>query len=120
MNARVTLVRFKPPYHEWDEIFTLEFGKSLFDISISHDGKYLSAIISDVAGDQRLVLYEISKLLQGNTSYKVVYEFGDSPASQFVFSDDDQYLVGSSFYTGVSNIFRVNIESGDFEMLSNT
>ena len=119
LNGRVTLVRFEPPYSEWDEVYTIEFGKSMFDIQISNDGNYLSAAVSDVAGNQKLILHEIDELLMGNTEYEVLYEFEDSPISHFVFSPDDKYMVGSSFYTGVSNIYRISIETRELELLTN-
>ncbi|MDV7393287.1 hypothetical protein RZS08_18080, partial [Arthrospira platensis SPKY1] len=38
---------------------------------------------------------------------------------QFQFSNDDQYLIGTSYYTGVSNIWRINIADKSFDLLSN-
>ena len=37
-----------------------------------------------------------------------------------MFSPDGRYLYGSSYYTGVSNIFRYEIASGKLEAVSNT
>ena len=37
----------------------------------------------------------------------------------FVFSPDGRYLYGSSYYTGVSNIYRYEIATGKLEALSN-
>ena len=37
----------------------------------------------------------------------------------FVFSRDGRYLYGSSYYTGVSNIFRYEVATGDVEAVSN-
>ena len=37
----------------------------------------------------------------------------------FKFTDDGKYLIGSSFYSGVSNIFRVNVENLEIEVMSN-
>jgi len=119
MSGRVTLVRFKPPYKEWEDIYTIEFGKSLFDLCISNNGQYLSAILSDVAGNQKLILYDLEELVQANTKHIELYEFEDSPISNFVFSPDDKYLVGTSYYTGVSNVFRINIETKESELLTN-
>lgn len=46
--------------------------------------------------------------------------FGDTIPESFVFSPDGKYLFGSSYYTGVSNIFRFEYETGDLEAVSNT
>jgi hypothetical protein len=40
--------------------------------------------------------------------------------SGFVFSPDGRYLYGSSYYTGVANIFRYEIATGQREAVSNT
>ena len=39
--------------------------------------------------------------------------FGQSVPESFVFSPDGRYLYGSSYYTGVSNIFRYEVATGD-------
>ncbi len=118
-NARVTLIQIPPPYDKWNEVYTIEFGKSFFDIAISHNGEYLSGIISDIKGNQQLVLFKIDDLLQGKTEYEKIYEFEENTMSNFVFSPDDQYLIGSSYYTGVSNIYRINIKTKTSELLTN-
>ncbi|HUG54047.1 MAG TPA: hypothetical protein VMR21_10610, partial [Vicinamibacteria bacterium] len=46
-------------------------------------------------------------------------EFGTSIPSNFVFSPDGRYLYGSSYYTGVSNIFRYEIAKKDLQAVSN-
>ena len=38
---------------------------------------------------------------------------------KFTFSDDGRYVFGSSYYTGVSNIFRYEIETKELEAVSN-
>ena len=41
------------------------------------------------------------------------FKFGQSVPESFVFSKDGRYLYGSSYYTGVSNIFRYDVATGD-------
>lgn len=119
MNGRVTIIRFLPPYTKWEEVHTIAFGKSLFDLSISHDGQYLSGILSDVAGHQKLILYRIKDLLLGDEHFEELYEFEENAMSNFVFSEDDRYLYGTSWYTGVSNVFRISVETRQAELVSN-
>lgn len=119
-NGRSNLVRFKKSEGNWETIYTVPFGQSMFDISFSNDGRYLSATMADVAGDQRLVLFKTSSLLDGIKDYDTLYTFEDNSASNFIFSDDGKYLIGTSYYTGVSNVFRINIESKTAELLTNT
>ena len=47
------------------------------------------------------------------------FDFGTAIPSNFVFSPDSRYLFGSSYYTGVSNIFRYEIATGEIEALTN-
>ncbi|MCX6234331.1 MAG: hypothetical protein NT175_06340 [Bacteroidetes bacterium] len=119
MNARVTLIQIPPPYDKMNDIYTIQFGRSFFDIAISNNGEYLSGIMSDIQGSQQLVLFRINDLLQGKTNYEKIYEFEENVMSNFVFSEDDQYLIGSSYFTGVSNIYRINIQTREAELLTN-
>ena len=119
MAGRTMLVRFLPPYKTWDEMYSLPFGKDLCDLDFSPDGKFLAATLSDVKGSQKIVIFTIADMIQGKKEYREIYEFEDNPAMNFVFSPDGKYLYGSSYYTGVSNIFRVDIETRKPEILSN-
>ena len=46
-----------------------------------------------------------------------VFEFDVSSPQSFKYSDDGSYLLGSSCYSGVSNIFKVDASSLDLEIL---
>ena len=47
------------------------------------------------------------------------FAMGDAVPEGFVFSKDGRYLYGSSFFTGVSNIFRYEIGTGKLAAVSN-
>jgi hypothetical protein len=47
------------------------------------------------------------------------FDFGQSVPECFVFSPDGRHLYGSSYYTGVSNIFRYEVAPGAIEAVSN-
>jgi Tol biopolymer transport system component len=79
----------------------------------------VSATLSDVTGRQQVVVIDKKNLLAGKKDFTVLYEFEDNPASNFVFSPDSKYLYGTSYYTGVSNIYRIRIETKEMEILSN-
>jgi hypothetical protein len=121
-NGLSTLVRLAHPYRGWDDlrqIFTLPFGKDIFDIDISPDGAWLTASMIEVSGRQRLIRMAIDDLLVGDSGYQVLYEFADNSPANFVFSPDGRYLYGTSYYTGVSNIFRYDFEREEMEGLTN-
>jgi len=121
-NGRSTVVRLAHPYRGWDDlsqILTLTYGKDIFDIDISRDGRYLTGSLIEVTGRQRLIRMEIDDLLAGDSSYQVLYEFADNSPANFVHSSDGRYLFGTSYYTGTSNIFRYDFERGEMEALTN-
>ncbi|HEY2805676.1 MAG TPA: hypothetical protein VGI92_07460, partial [Gemmatimonadales bacterium] len=118
-NGFSTLVRIAPPYHEWHQVRTLPYGRDIFDIDVSPDGTMLIGSMSEISGAQRLVKMDMADLLQNDFTPQTLYEFGDWSPSNFVFSPDGKQLFGSSYYSGVSNIFRYDFQSKDMEALSN-
>ena len=118
-GAHCCLVRFNAPYTNSQTLMTLPYGQVLTDIAISPDGTLISGTLSDVTGSQKIVLYRISDLIGGKTDSEVIYEFTDNPASNFVFSPDGRYLYGTSYYTGVSNVFRISLNTHKAQILTN-
>jgi hypothetical protein len=118
-NGFSTLVRIPPPYHEWNQIQTLPYGRDLFDLDISPDGATLIGAMSEISGRQLLVKMDIAALMQGDTTSAVLADFEEWAPSNFVFSPDGRYVFGSSYYSGVSNIFRYDVATGAMEPLSN-
>ncbi len=118
-NGFSTLVRIPPPYREWHQIRTLPYGRDLFDLDISPDGATLIGAMSEISGRQRLVRMDMAALVQKDTTHEVLADFDEWAPSNFVFSPDGRYLFGSSYYSGVSNIFRYDFATGTTEPLSN-
>ncbi len=119
-NGFSTVVRVPPPYHEWNQIQTLPYGRDLFDLNISPDGATLIGSMSEISGSQKLVRMDIAALRAKAATPEVLSDFGDWPPSNFVFSPDGRYLFGSSYYSGVSNIYRFDLTRQVMEPLSNT
>lgn len=119
-NGQSTLVRIPEPYQNIETIFMAPFGQAIFDLDISSDGKMLSASLSGIRGEQEVVLFDIQSLKQGNDEYTPLLKLEDNTLSQFKFTPDNQFLTGTSCYTGVSNIWRIGIKDQQFELLSNT
>jgi hypothetical protein len=118
-NGYATLVKIPEPYNKIIPLYTAEFGRSIIDPSISHDGKYVSATLTGIRGEQSLILFDISRLEKGDKKFETIYHSEENTLTQFRFSDDDQYLIGTSYYTGVSNIWRISLKDKSFELLSN-
>jgi hypothetical protein len=118
-NGIAMLVRLPYPYTQWFEIHTFPYEYVPYDLDISADGRLLSASMSEVNGDQFLRVWELDKLMAGNLKPLSEFRFGQSVPESFVFSKDARYLYGSSYYTGVSNIFRYEVATGAVEAVSN-
>jgi len=121
-NGMSTVVRLAHPYRGWDDlshVLSLTYGKDLFDIDISPDGRYLTGSLIEVSGRQQLIRMVVEDLLAGDSSYQLLYEFAGYSPANFVHSEDGRYLFGTSYYTGASNIFRYDFERGEMEALTN-
>jgi hypothetical protein len=113
------LVRVPYPYTEWQALYTFPYESVPYDLDISADGRLLSASMSEVNADQFLRVWEIDKVLNGDLTPLSEFRFGQSVPESFVFTRDGRYLYGSSYYTGVSNIFRYEVATGKIEAVSN-
>ncbi len=119
LNGLASLVRIPPPYEEWNLIHAFPYGRVPYDLDISPDGRLLSASVSEVNGDQFLRVWYLDKLEQGEIEHRSQFDFGQAVPEGFTFSPDGRYLYGTSYYTGVSNVFRFEVESGELEAVSN-
>jgi hypothetical protein len=119
-NGVATLVRIPHPYGEWKQVHSWPYGEAVYDLDLSPDGRLLSVSHSEASGRSSLRMMKLEALLAGDVTPTATFDFGSSTPSNFVFSPDGKYLYGSSYYTGVSNIFRYDIASGALDAVSNT
>ena len=119
LNGYVSLVRIPFPYTEWNLVHAWPYGHVAYEMDISPDGEMLSASVGEIDGGQYLRVFKISDLLEERVETVAEFEFTPAAPEGFVFSPDSKYLFGSSFYTGVSNIFCFDIETGNLEAVSN-
>jgi hypothetical protein len=118
-DGLATLVRIPQPYDTWYAVHTFPFGVVPYDLDISSDGRLLSGSVAEVNGDQFLRVWELQKVLNGDIRHVSEFHFGQSVPESFTFSKDGRYLYGSSYFTGVSNIFRYEVATGAIEAVSN-
>lgn len=119
LNGYVSLVQIPYPYDEWNLVYDWPYGQVAYELDISPDGKLLSASLGEIDGSQHLRVFRIADLRQGNAKPVATYDFSPAVPEGFVFTPDSKFLYGSSFYTGVSNIFRFEIETGELEAMTN-
>ena len=120
LNGYASIVRIPRPYTDWQLVKTLPYGGIVYDLDISPDGTLLSGSFGDIRGRHTLEVHKIETLLEGELEPARSFTFGQTIPESFVFSPDGRYLFGSSYYTGVSNIFRFEVETGELEAVSNT
>ncbi len=118
-NAITSLVRLSEPYTDYTRIASFPYSHDVYDIDISPDGTQLSASMAEVNGHQTLRLFSVLGLMKGDTASRVLYDFGLAIPQNFVFAPDGRSLYGSSYYTGVSNIFRYDFAADSMDVLTN-
>ena len=118
-NGISTLVRMTPPYRDFQRVFSFPYGRDLYDLGISRDGAHLVASLGEINGRHSLRLFDLPALAGGDTASRALFDFGSSVPASFVFSDDGRYAYGSSYYTGVSNIFRYDLAADSMDVVSN-
>ena len=119
LNGYVTLVRIPFPYTSWNQVYTWPYGDVPFELDVSADGSLLSMSIGTIDGKQLLNVFRRADLEAGKVEPFARSDFGQAIPEGFVFTRDGRYLYGSSYYTGVSNIFRFEPATGELEAVSN-
>ena len=120
LNGYVTLVRIPPPHTSWEQVVTFPYGTVVYDLDVSPDGTQLAASFGEIDGRQDVRVLSIEALKQKDTTPVARFDFSQSVPNGFSFSPDGKYLYGSSYLTGVSNIFRYELATRTIEAVSNT
>ncbi|MEO7505543.1 MAG: hypothetical protein ABIT69_10215 [Sphingomicrobium sp.] len=119
-NGYATIVRIPAPYAGFNQINTFDYGQIPFDLDISADGSMVSASFGEVDGKQSVRVWRADQFEQGGGPNEIArLDMPPSTPEGFVFAPDGKSLVGTSYYTGVSNVFRFDIASGKYEALTN-
>lgn len=118
-NGIATLVRMPHPYDQWNQVRSFPYGQVLYDLDVSPDGTMLSVSHGSPNGSQSLRVYDVTELLEGDATPRSQSDFGQSVPEGFVFSPDGEFLFGSSYITGISNIFRYELATETLEAVSN-
>ena len=120
LNGLASLVRIAPPYTNWERVITWPYGTVMYDLDVSPDGTRVSASFGEISGKQDVRVLDIAALRKGDTTPVARFDFDTAVPNGFVFSPDGRYLYGTSYYTGVSNVFRYDLEAKKLDAVSNT
>ena len=119
-NGFATIVRVPAPYAGFNQIHTFKYGEVPFDLDISPDGKLIAASFGEINGTQSVRVWNLDTLQSGAGPDQVArLDLPPSTPENFIFAPDGKSLFGTSYYTGVSNVFRFDIASQKHEVLSN-
>ncbi len=120
IDGRTAIVKLTSDFTEVERLYSIPFGSSFFDLDVSPDGTLLSGTFAEPTGQQKITLFNLDSLNLGKIDTTTVYQFEDNSVSSFVFSKDGKSLIGTSYYTGVSNVWKVSIEDKSAELMTNT
>jgi hypothetical protein len=120
LNGIATLVRIPAPYTDWKQIYSFPYGDVPYDLDVSPDGALLVYSFGQVNGHQSVRVVDVAKILKKDVTPVAEFDFGEAAVpNNFVFSPDGRFLYGSSYLTGVSNIFRYEIATKKVEAVTN-
>ena len=124
-NGFVMLVRIPYPYDEWQTLYVFPSRETAFDLDLSPDGSLASVSVSGPGAKPgspqvtQVRVYPTGSFNQGKPVPSRTFKMGAAVPEGFVFSKDGRYLYGSSYFTGVSNIFRYELTTEKLEAVSN-
>ncbi|HUR33155.1 MAG TPA: hypothetical protein VM032_05125 [Vicinamibacterales bacterium] len=119
-NGICTLIRIPAPYSEWKQVYSWPYGEVAYDLDVSPDGTRLVVAVGEINGRQTLRVIPTTSILAADATPSLTFELGTAVPSNFTFSPDGAHLYGSSYYTGVSNIFRFDLTTKEMEALTNS
>lgn len=114
-----SIVRIPYPYDDWDRVHSFPYGRDLYDLAVSPDGRHVTGALAEISGHQTLIRLDTDSLQQGIYRQETIFDFGESNPESFSFSSDGRYMFGSSYYSGVSNIYRYDLAAERMEILTN-
>jgi hypothetical protein len=120
VNGLATIVRIPPPYDSFNQMHTFKYGQIPFDLDISPDGTKLSASFGEINGTQSVRVWKIDSLSPESDLAEVArLDMPPATPEGFTFAPDGKSLYGTSYYTGVSNVYRFDIATQKYDGLSN-
>jgi hypothetical protein len=124
-NGLVQVVRIPFPYDKWEQLYQFPAGEKAFDLDLSPDGELASVSVSGPASGlgsaqvRQVRIIPTAALRKGEAKPLHAFSMGVAVPEGFVFSSDGRYLYGSSYFTGVSNIYRYEIATEQLAAVSN-
>ncbi len=119
INGLLALVRMGHEHDGFKLVQTFPYGRQVFDLDISPDGQLLLGSVSEINGDTRIAVWRIADLLAGNVNEIATMKRDPAVPESGAFSRDGKYVYATAYYTGVSNVYRLDLASGKIDAVSN-
>ncbi|WP_118857745.1 TolB family protein [Sphingomonas mesophila] len=118
-NGFATISRIPAPYRGHNQIHTFDYGSTPWDLDISPDGKLVAASFSEIDGKQSVRVWTTDSLMAGSPEEVARLDLPPSTPESFTFTPDGKRLIGTSYFTGVSNVFVFDLATQKYRVLSN-
>ena len=118
-NGFATISRIPAPYSAHNQVHTFEYGSTPWDLDISPDGRLVAASFSEIDGKQSVRVWTAESLLAGSPEEVARLDLPPSTPEGFTFTPDGKRLIGTSYFTGVSNVFIFDLATQKYEVVSN-
>ena len=124
-NGLAMLVRIAYPYNDYKVVHLFKYSERPFDLDVSPDGALLAYSLTRPGKSLATPLTEVNILRTAQAAEDTAqphrtFKLEGAVPEGFIFSKEGQHLYGSSYYNGVSNIYRYDIERDVIEAISNT
>lgn len=118
-EGKTTLLYFNKDLSKEVTLYSFQLGEVLSDLTVSHDGKTIMGCLNSLDGEQSLIEFDVRGMDLGHLEYKTLFRDPGTTLNQFHYSLDDSCVIGTSYYTGVGNLWQVNRKTKKFDLLTN-
>jgi len=119
-DGKASLALYSPINNKFNIYYPFSNNLILKNLNISNDGKMILGLIDVLNNKKQLIVFNTSDIKNKGISYITLKEYEQDLFSGFIFSDDNKYIYYSSYLSGVSNIERINIETKETDILTNS
>jgi hypothetical protein len=116
-NGFASLVSSAYPFEKIERIFRFEIDNEIHQLAVSPSGNKLAAVLHQSSGEQKIVLMNLDSVKSART---IVYEdlYNSGSPENISWSSDENFIFWNAYTSGVSNIYRLNMQTRQVEVIS--
>ena len=124
-HGQAMLVRVPAPYTDFAVVHVFAYGERPFGLDVSNDGSMLAYSLirpgkTPSTPRAEVVVVRTAEAGVDPTPVYRTFTMNGAVPEGIVFSENGRFLYGSSYYTGVSNLYRYDLEEQSLVAVSNT